>query len=82
MKRFILDFILVCILVVIGSSFEGKNIDEEIKEYEQNFNPVIVEYDSHANKATLFAKKSGETIEEVVSIGVELITTIFKAIVE
>ena len=82
MKRFILDFILVCILVIVGSSFEGKNIDEEIKEYEESLNPVVVEYGTHANKATLFAKKSGETIEEVVGIGVELITTIFKAIVE
>ena len=82
MKRFVLDFILVCILVVIGSSLDDKNIEQEIHDYEVNLKPVITETNAYANKATQFAKKSGETIEDIIGIGVELITSIFKAIVE
>lgn len=94
MKRFIVDSLIVLILVAVGSSFmdqQDSSVYEEIKRFEKDVNehkaPAnngtygIVE-DVHLNKATVFAKNSGEVIEEIVGVSVELVASIFNALVE
>lgn len=89
MKRFIIDFFLMIILVMIGSGFleEKSVVDIKTNEFEENLNQGIT-YEDYSlenvgnNKATLFAQKSGETIEEIVGVSVELIASIFHAIVD
>lgn len=89
MKRFIIDLFLMIILVMIGSGFleEKSVVDIKTNEFEENLNQGIT-YEDYSfenvgnNKATLFAQKSGETIEEIVGVSVELIASIFHAIVD
>lgn len=80
MKRFLIDFFLVLLLVVLGSSINSSSIDEQIKDFE-NKNDYL-QIHSQANKAVILAQKSGETIESIVGLSVEVIASIFKAIVE
>lgn len=94
MKRFILDGLIVLILVSVGSSFmdqQEKTVNEEINQFEKEVNqhktPTQKEMyapvqDVHLNKATQLAKNSGEVIEEIVGVSVELVASIFKALVE
>lgn len=94
MKRFIVDGLLVIILVAIGSSFMNQTekpfIYEKIDEFEEKISKNE-HYESienqpvkfnHINKASQLAKSSGEVIEDVVGVSVELVASIFKALVE
>ena len=80
MKRFIVDFVLILILVMIGSSITYEDsIEEQIDDYEQS---LQVNDEHYGNKATHLIKKSGDVIESVLEVSVEVISSIFKAVIE
>ena len=82
MKRFIIDFLLIIILVMLGSSIDtSPSVDEQILEYENNIENIPV-HQNTKNKATIFIKESGEFIEIIISFSVEVISSIFKAVIE
>ena len=95
MKRFLVDLFLVLLLVAAGSSFMEQNreipIEQEIIDFEKQLEekePYVDENrgqavtEVHINKASALAKTSSDVIEQIVGIGVELVASIFKAIVE
>lgn len=96
MKRFFIDGILVVILVAIGNNFvsvetDPFDLDERIAHFEKNINqheilnaqieanPIQSLDLNQASKAALW---SGEMIEVVVGMGVGIVSSVFKAIVE
>ena len=82
MKRFVIDFLLILMLVMIGSSISlNEPIENKIEEYEQNLQIPISKMNSN-NKVTHVIKKSGEIVESVLEVSVEVISSIFKAVIE
>lgn len=82
MKRFVIDFVLILMLVMIGSSLTlNEPIDNKIEEYEQNLQIPTTKINSK-NKVTHIIKKSGEIVESVLEVSVEVISSIFKAVIE
>lgn len=96
MKRFIIDGLLIVILVAIGNRFvsveeDPFNLDERIARFEKNIehqeiimpqidaSPVV---DLDLNQASKAALVSGEVIESIVEVGVGIVASVFKAIVE
>lgn len=94
MKRFLCDLLLVLLLVGIGSTLlnqEEESIEKELTQFEQQVNSRVPYYRQESftpveevrlNNATLLAKKSGETIEEIVGFSVEFIASVFQAMLE
>ena len=82
MKRFVVDFLLILILVMIGSSISfNEPIENKIEEYEQNIQIPTSKINSK-NKVTHIVKKSGEMVESVLEVSIEVISSIFKAVIE
>jgi len=82
MKRFIVDFILILILVMIGSSITVESsIDDRIDKYEESIQ-LPLNNELNGNKATHIIKKSGDMIENILEVSVEVISSIFKALIE
>ena len=82
MKRFVVDFLLILILVMIGSSISfNEPIENKIEEYEQNLQIPTSKINSK-NKVTHIVKKSGEMVESVLEVSIEVISSIFKAVIE
>lgn len=80
MKRFILDFFLVILLVMLGSSFKNTySLNDEINQFDDE---IMNGNETTNNKVTIFIDKSGDFIENVIEISVEVIASIFKAVVE
>ncbi len=82
MKRFVVDFLLILMLVMIGSSISfNEPIENKIEEYEQNLQIPTSKINSK-NKVTHIIKKSGEMVESVLEVSIEVISSIFKAVIE
>lgn len=82
MKRFVVDFLLILILVMIGSSISfNEPIENKIEEYEQNLQIPTSKINSK-NKVTHIIKKSGDMVESVLEVSIEVISSIFKAVIE
>ena len=82
MKRFVVDFLLILILVMIGSSISfNEPIENKIEEYEQNLQIPTSKINSK-NKVTHIVNKSGEMVESVLEVSIEVISSIFKAVIE
>ena len=95
MKRFLIDLILVLLLVAIGSSFMEQDssfsIEQEIIDFENSLeeneqyvseNRGEAVHEVHMNQASELAKNSSDTIKQIVGVSVEVVTSIFKAIIE
>ncbi len=87
MKRFIIDLILILVLVMVGSSMmqnEKGTIEQDIKKFDQQFyeKTDTKDHTVKLNKASQLAKNSSEMIEQVVGVSVEMVATIFHALVE
>lgn len=82
MKRFIIDFLLILLLVMIGSSMNYENsIDDQIDKYEESIQ-IPINNEVNGNNATYIIKKSGDMIENILEVSVEVISSIFKALIE
>lgn len=82
MKRFVIDFLLILLLVMVGSSMNYENsIDEQINKYEESIQ-IPQNEDMVGNNVTHIIKKSGDMIENVLEVSVEVISSIFKALIE
>ena len=82
MKRFVVDFLLILMLVMIGSSISfNEPIENKIEEYEQNLQIPTSKINSK-NKVTHIIKKSWEMVESVLEVSIEVISSIFKAVIE
>lgn len=66
---------------MIGSSIPYEKVEDKIEEYDQSLQIPVNKTNSN-NKVTHIVKKSGDIIENMLEVSVEVISSIFKAIIE
>ena len=57
------------------------SIDDQIDKYEESIQ-IPINNEANGNNATYIIKKSGDMIENILEVSVEVISSIFKALIE
>ena len=66
---------------MIGSSIPYEKVEDKIEEYDQSLQIPVNKTNSN-NKVTHIVKKSGDILENILEVSVEVISSIFKAVIE